>query len=100
MNGSESKGVQRVITKRFWNVVPASIIVIALLVSFLPVSIVNAWSDDPTQNTPICTASGDQLSPQIVSDGSGGAIITWEDLRSDNCDTYVQRVDSSGMVKW
>jgi hypothetical protein len=30
----------------------------------------------------IFTAANDQLAPQIISDGSGGAIITWTDLRS------------------
>jgi hypothetical protein len=89
-----------VITKRFWNVVSASIVVIALLVSFLPVSIVDAWSDDPTGNTPICTTSGNQTNPQIISDGQGGAIITWDDLRSDNGDIYAQKLDSGGTVQW
>ena len=48
----------------------------------------------------ICTASGDQWSPQLVSDGSGGAIITWWDYRGGNADIYAQRVDSGGAVKW
>ena len=39
--------------------------------------------------------------PAIVSDGTGGAIITWEDLRSgDNRDIYAQRVNASGVVQW
>ena len=49
---------------------------------------------------PICTASGSQGSPQIIPDGAGGAIITWEDSRSDNSDIYAQRVDGSGSVQW
>ena len=48
----------------------------------------------------ISTASGDQWSSQLTSDGSGGAIITWDDTRSGNGDIYAQRVDSSGVARW
>jgi phosphosulfolactate phosphohydrolase-like enzyme len=50
--------------------------------------------------TAICTASGNQLEPQICSDGGGGAIITWKDYRSSNYDIYTQRVNSNGVVQW
>jgi hypothetical protein len=64
-----------------------------------------AWSDDPNVNTPICTIGYDQINPQITSDGSGGAIITWEDKRSSNIllessDIYAQRVNASGDTQW
>ena len=58
------------------------------------------WSINPTVNTPICTGSNGQTSPTIVSDGSGGAIITWEDSRSSTNDIYAQKVNSSGVVQW
>ncbi len=48
---------------------------------------------------PVCTASNNQLDPKIASDGAGGAIITWEDRRS-NQDIYAQRIDGSGTVLW
>ncbi|MFQ5601009.1 MAG: hypothetical protein ACE5G2_10715, partial [Candidatus Krumholzibacteriia bacterium] len=49
----------------------------------------------------ICTATGDQTRPRITSDGSGGAIITWQDDRSGgNSDIYAQRVDASGTALW
>lgn len=41
--------------------------------------------------------------PQIVSDGSGGAIITWYDDRdypSGSLDIYAQRINSSGVPQW
>ncbi|KPJ58290.1 MAG: hypothetical protein AMJ46_14420, partial [Latescibacteria bacterium DG_63] len=48
-----------------------------------------------------CTASDYQKSARISSDGAGGAIITWEDFRSgSHLDIYVQRVNSSGTVQW
>ncbi len=52
-------------------------------------------------NTPICLAANSQSFPQIISDGNGGAIITWADSRSgSNYHIYAQRVDSTGAVKW
>jgi hypothetical protein len=29
---------------------------------------------------PLCTASGHQTFPHIVSDGAGGAVVAWEDI--------------------
>jgi hypothetical protein len=49
----------------------------------------------------VATSAGGQFSPQIISDSSGGAIITWGDYRSGaNGDIYAQRVDSSGTPLW
>ena len=31
---------------------------------------------------PLCTAAGDRLSLQMVADGAGGAILTWQDFRN------------------
>ena len=47
----------------------------------------------------LCTAAGGQYAHQIVTDGAGGAIVAWRDLRSvDN--VYAQRVNSIGAVQW
>ncbi|HLF66915.1 MAG TPA: hypothetical protein VI522_04785, partial [Gammaproteobacteria bacterium] len=59
-----------------------------------------AWSSNLRENTPVCTASGQQSSLQIISDGAGGAIITWEDARNVHFDIYAQRVDAHGNVLW
>ncbi|MGD1047581.1 MAG: T9SS type A sorting domain-containing protein [Candidatus Krumholzibacteriaceae bacterium] len=48
----------------------------------------------------LCTAAGTQYSPAILSDGAGGAIVTWYDHRSGNYDIYAQRVNASGTVQW
>lgn len=54
-----------------------------------------------TNGVPICVAANRQVLTQIVSDGDGGAIITWEDDRwGDDVDIYAQRVDSKGTVQW
>ncbi len=57
-----------------------------------------AWQ---TNGVPICTAANDQWYPEIVSDGSGGAIITWLDERNGSgYDIYAQRVNSMGSTLW
>ena len=48
----------------------------------------------------ISTAPASQSSPVIVEDGSGGAVIAWEDNRNGNYDIYAQRIDSNGAVLW
>lgn len=48
----------------------------------------------------VCTQAGLQLSPMLVADGAGGAIVTWYDARSGNTDVYAQRVDAAGAVRW
>src|SRR3989304_788331 len=59
-----------------------------------------AWSSDTTVNNEICTAPGYQYNPTIVSDGIGGAIITWFDFRNGDYDIYAQRINASGDVQW
>ncbi|UCF04131.1 MAG: T9SS type A sorting domain-containing protein [bacterium] len=54
-----------------------------------------------TNGVAICTeATGDQYYPEITTDGSGGAIITWQDRRSGNWDIYARRIDAGGTVQW
>ncbi|MBI5000307.1 MAG: lamin tail domain-containing protein [Euryarchaeota archaeon] len=50
----------------------------------------------------ICTATNNQYYPKIISDGQGGAIITWEDYRAGviNNDIYAQRVSVLGAIQW
>jgi len=56
------------------------------------------WSSD---GIAICTEINNQGTLQICSDGTGGAIITWNDYRSgSNWDIYAQRVNSTGDVQW
>ena len=61
---------------------------------------VAAWSSHPQENTPICTMPEQQGNPQIISDGAGGAIITWEDRRNIHFDIYAQRIDAQGNIQW
>jgi len=52
------------------------------------------WGDGVT----ICAASGEKPRASLISDGSGGAIFTWEDRRSGEHDIYAQRVTASGQI--
>jgi hypothetical protein len=47
----------------------------------------------------ICTATGNQLAPKIVGDGSS-FFIAWEDFRNGNSDIYIQKVDINGTIAW
>jgi predicted lipoprotein with Yx(FWY)xxD motif len=57
------------------------------------------WAAD---GVALCTATGEQSWPAIVSDGAGGAIVAWEDNRGGNFEynIYAQRVNASGAVQW
>jgi len=52
---------------------------------------------------PACAAANNQEFPQLAADGSGGAIIVWQDRRpaaGGTTDIYAQRIDSSGTNSW
>lgn len=54
-----------------------------------------------TNGVAVCTATSDQTSVKIVSDGANGAIISWQDYRSGtDDDIYAQRINGSGIVQW
>lgn len=50
---------------------------------------------------PVCTATGHQYYPQVVSDTNGYTIVTWQDKRNGNdFDIYAQRFDANGVAQW
>lgn len=80
--------------KKFYALLKITIIIGAF-------SSVNAqWTTNTAINTPICTATGKQNDPRIISDEKGGAYIMWKDYRAGLPDVYVQRVDRNGNVMW
>ncbi len=51
----------------------------------------------------ICKATNSQSTPQLCTDGVGGAIITWYDYRDSGTtgsDIYAQRINSTGGIEW
>jgi hypothetical protein len=55
------------------------------------------WDPD---GVPVCTITGAQRFPEAVSDGAGGAVITWQDYRGAVSDIYAQRIDAAGTRLW
>src|SRR5439155_1085714 len=54
-----------------------------------------------TDGVALCTAASSQQYAAIVSDGSGGAVVTWEDYRGGiDADVYALRVSSAGVPQW
>jgi hypothetical protein len=54
-----------------------------------------------TDGVGLCTQTSDQFEPRIVADGTGGAIVSWADLRPGNpSDVYARRVSASGVPLW
>jgi hypothetical protein len=59
------------------------------------------WTE--TNGEPICNSANIAYDPVIISDGDGGAIITWRDTRdaaTTSNDVYAQRIDSDGVCLW
>ncbi|MFW9876145.1 MAG: hypothetical protein ACFFG0_23840 [Candidatus Thorarchaeota archaeon] len=54
------------------------------------------WQPNGTE---ICTIDDIQMMPQICTDGFGGAIISWVDLR-ESMQFYAQRINSNGDPQW
>ena len=57
------------------------------------------WSDTGAY---VCTNTAPQEDPVIVSDGSSGAIVVWDDNRNTgaNIDIYAQRLNAAGVAQW
>jgi FlgD Ig-like domain len=52
---------------------------------------------------PVCTAVETQDHLDLVSDGTGGVVVIWDDRRNygtSNTDVYAQRLDDSGQAMW
>ncbi len=59
---------------------------------------ITSWT---ANGTVICNeTTADQNKILICSDGAGGAIIAWADLRNGNDDIYVQKIASNGSSQW
>ncbi len=54
------------------------------------------WS---AQGIGVCTIAGAQSAPHIVA-REGGALVVWEDARSDSGDIFAQRLDELGIARW
>ena len=59
-----------------------------------PGALAHGWS---TNGLAVCTASGNQTSPQLVTDDHGGAYVAWTDARNGvDSDIYLQHLSAGG----
>jgi hypothetical protein len=92
--------VQRIIN--FFKLTFALSGALILFGQFFVTDAIAQWSSDPTINNHICITARQQGAERIVTDGHGGAIITWWDLdlTTSNYNIYAQRIDSAGILQW
>ena len=77
-----------------------SLALVALLVACLPAAALADWPSDPSQNLPVCQATGTQTDHVAVSDGVSGTIVFWNDSRAGDPGLYGQRVDANAGEHW
>lgn len=58
------------------------------------------WPDDPLINIPVSTVPGEKNDVFLVTDGTDGALVAWEDSRSGQADIYLQRLSAEGLPLW
>jgi hypothetical protein len=60
---------------------------------------IRQWTTD---GVPVCVEDLGQTEPELVGDGSGGAIVIWNDYRPPGSDygLYAQRLSSTGAIQW
>jgi FlgD Ig-like domain len=77
--------------------VESAVVAFALL-AIMPAASLAAWPNQPTLNLPVSRATGYQQGAQVVSDGAGGAIVTWQDGRGSTFHIYAHHVLATGTV--
>ena len=48
----------------------------------------------------VCNQAAEQGAPKLISDGTGGAYVTWSDNRAGDYDIYTQRISAGGAPQW
>ena len=61
-----------------------------------------AWSNDSSENTPICNEDGYQRAPVVIADDAGGFIVAWASGKNikDRTSSYIQRISVDGRLLW
>jgi hypothetical protein len=78
----------------------SSRVALVLAFSFVAAAVPSAWASWGQDGIPLCAAVGDQIHPELVSVGAGGAIVVWYDSRNGNADIYAQKVNAAGANQW
>jgi hypothetical protein len=48
----------------------------------------------------LSSSNFNKLNPNICSDGSGGAIVAWQDSTINDWDVYSQKINANGQLQW
>lgn len=75
-----------------------SLLLIIITLIFITASA--QWSANPGINNAVCNFTGSQTNVQMVADGTGGAIMVWQDTRNSSTDIYAQRISATGTLLW
>ncbi|MBC8487135.1 MAG: T9SS type A sorting domain-containing protein [Bacteroidetes bacterium] len=70
------------------------------LLFLIPAISLAQWSSDPSENTPIAIASGDQAIPKIVTAESGTSYVSWFSNENSNYNVRLQKLDVYGNKLW
>ena len=58
------------------------------------------WSNDPSENTAISFASGEQAIPKVATSENGTTYISWFSNESGNYNVMLQKLDVFGNFQW
>lgn len=79
----------------------ASGLALAIIVFAAVPAPASQWPVDESSDRSVSSAFNRQQDPRACSDGSGGAIVVWEDLRDEfSWNIWGQRVSGQGEVLW
>jgi len=79
-----------------------TLIILIVTTSLTALQATAEWSHDPYENNPVCTGSVGHFNPQAIDDGTGGAIIVWQQDSTINYgdDIFAQRIAANGEPVW
>jgi hypothetical protein len=76
-------------------------IVVAVLAAFCELAPIAAFASWSVNGNQASLTVKNQVNAQMISDGSGGTFVVWQDFRTDTlADVYAQRFDMSGNRLW
>jgi hypothetical protein len=54
----------------------------------------------PFDGIAVSSFAGEQVEPDVVADGAGGAFVVWRDSRNGDTDIFGQYLDGEGIAQW
>ena len=80
---------------------PSGAIAVAMLLAVCALAPIAAYASWATNGNQASLTVNNQVNAQMISDGSGGTFVVWQDSRTDTlADIYAQRFDMSGNRLW